>query len=108
MIRISDNLFIPDGELSFVASASGGPGGQNVNCVNTRVTLLFNVDESPSLSDDQKMRIREGLSTRINKDGVLRITCQDSRSQWANRERAAGRLVRLLKEIGRAACRERV
>lgn len=98
MIRISENLFIPEGELSFIASASGGPGGQNVNHVNTRVTLLFNVDDSPSLSDDQKMRIHDVLSTRINKDGVLRITCQESRSQWANRELSTGRLVRLLKD----------
>lgn len=97
MIRISDNLFIRESELSFAASASGGPGGQNVNRVNTRVALVFDVSGSPSLSEYQKTRICQRLSSRINKAGKLRIVCRESRSQWANRELATGRLVRLLK-----------
>ncbi|NOY67966.1 MAG: aminoacyl-tRNA hydrolase [Deltaproteobacteria bacterium] len=98
MIRISDTLFIREDELSFTASASGGPGGQNVNRVNTRVTLVFDVNGSTSLSEYQKTRIRKRLSSRINKEGMLRVICRESRSQWANRELAVGRLIRLLKD----------
>ena len=54
MIQITDNLFIPESEISFVASRSGGPGGQNVNKVSSRVTLSFDVHQSTALSEDQK------------------------------------------------------
>ena len=64
-------LEIPEGELEFVASRSGGPGGQNVNKVSSRVTLRFDVGHSGSLNEEQRTRIQRRLATRINKDGVL-------------------------------------
>ena len=97
MIEIAPGLAIPEGELRFTASRSGGPGGQNVNKVATRVTLTFDVGGSPSLSPDQKARIRERLATRISGDGVLRVVSQRHRTQAANRKAAVERFVELLR-----------
>jgi ribosome-associated protein len=97
MLFINDRLAIPSEELSFTASRSSGPGGQNVNKLSTRVTLYFDVLRSPSLSEEQKERIFAKLKSRISKDGVLRVSCQQSRSQAANRDRAVERFVELLR-----------
>jgi len=85
VIEILPSLSIPESELHFTASRSGGPGGQKVNKVSSRVTLMFNVEESCSLSADQKRAITRKLATRINKEGVLRIISQRTRSQELNR-----------------------
>jgi ribosome-associated protein len=98
MIEINEQLTIPDDELSFEFSRSGGPGGQNVNKVSTKVTLLFDVAGSTSLTDDQRSRIEIRLSTRITKTGVLRVTSQKHRTQRANREAAVERFSELLRE----------
>ena len=96
MPRINDRLEIPDAELSFATARSSGPGGQNVNKVETRVTLLFDVDGSSSLGESQKRRLRQRLATRINKHGVLRVTSQRHRTQAANRQAATERFVELV------------
>lgn len=98
VIKINDRLAVPEEELSFAASRSGGPGGQNVNKVNTRVMLRFDVKRSPSLSDWQRGRILARLATRITKDGVLVITSQRHRTQRANRAAAVERFAELLHE----------
>jgi len=98
MIEIAENTFLREEELAFKTSRSGGPGGQNVNKLNTRVTVLFDVAGSLSLSDEQKQRIRGRLSTRIDKRGVLHIVSQKHRSQEANRQAAVERLQELLRE----------
>jgi ribosome-associated protein len=103
MPRINDRIEIPDAELSFATARSSGPGGQNVNKVETRVTLLFDLDGSLSLSDSQKARLRRRLATRINKQGVLRVVSQRHRTQAANRQAATERFV----ELVRAALRRR-
>jgi len=89
---------IAQGELQFAYSRSSGPGGQNVNRVETRVTLLFDVDASPGLTDSQKRRIHERLATRINKNGVLRVVSQRFRTREANRRAAVERFEELLAE----------
>jgi len=84
-VRIADGLEIPDDELSFVTSRSGGPGGQNVNKLETRVTVRFDLAQSPSLSDEQRARIAERLATRVTRGGFLQVTSQRHRTQAANR-----------------------
>lgn len=98
MIEITASLSIPEEELSYVADRSSGPGGQHVNKVSTRVTLLFDVTSSPSLSDEQRARILEKLASRITKAGVLRVTSQMHRSQSGNKERALERFIELMRE----------
>ena len=97
MIEITPDLSIADGELRFSASRSGGPGGQNVNKVSTKVTLTFDVAGSPSLSPEQREHILERLATRISRDGVLQVVSQRHRSQAANREAVVTRFVELLR-----------
>jgi ribosome-associated protein len=96
MISVTDKISIPEEELRFTASLSSGPGGQNVNKVNTRVTLWFDVVNSPSLSQEQKELIMSRLGSRISREGVLRVISQQTRSQLANREAAVERFVELL------------
>lgn len=98
MIEINDQLSIPDEELRFTVARAGGPGGQHVNKVSTRVTLLFDVAASSALTEAQKRRIRNRLPTRINREGVLRVVCGRYRSQAANREEAVARFAGLLRE----------
>ncbi|MGD9141964.1 MAG: alternative ribosome rescue aminoacyl-tRNA hydrolase ArfB [bacterium] len=95
-IRINSRVVIPEEEISFTYARSGGPGGQKVNKTSTRATLLFDVDASPSLTDADRARIRERLSTRISKDGVLRVVSQKHRTQTANRRAALERFTDLL------------
>ena len=96
MIEITDDISIPEDGLVFKASRSGGPGGQNVNKVNTRVTVFFDVVNCDSLSETQKRRILTRLATRIDKNGVLRVVSQKFRTQKANRRVAVERLQQLL------------
>jgi ribosome-associated protein len=94
---------IPEDKLVFKYSRSGGPGGQNVNKVNTRVTVLFDVPNCGIFSDDQKRRILEKLSTRADKEGVIRVVCQRYRTQKANRQGA----VELLTELVEGALKKK-
>ena len=98
MIEITPDLSIPEDELVFLTARSSGPGGQNVNKVETRVTLRFDLAASPSLSPEQKARLQERLATRITRSGVLHVTAQKHRTQGANREAAQERFIELLRE----------
>jgi len=98
VLTVNDDLFIPRAELSYRASRSSGPGGQHVNTSSTRVELVWNVNDSPSLTDAQRSRIQEKLANRINSAGELLITEGGSRSQHQNREAVTDRLRELLEE----------
>jgi ribosome-associated protein len=74
-------------EFKISASRSAGPGGQNVNKVNTRVELRINITNSFLLSPDEKMMITEKLKNRINSEGELILSSQSERSQAANRRK---------------------
>ena len=87
---------IPTAELRFVFSRSPGPGGQNVNKVNTRVTLLFDLAGTESLTASQRSRVRRRLRTRIDRAGTLRVVSSRHRTQSANRRAAVERFVELL------------
>lgn len=97
MIEILDQLLIPEEEVSFTASRSSGPGGQNVNKVSTRVTLWFDVVNSQSLSEEQKSLILRRLALRVNKEGLLQVASQRTRSQAFNRQDAIEKFVALLR-----------
>jgi ribosome-associated protein len=73
-------------ELNFTASRSGGPGGQNVNKVNSKITLKFDVVHSRILGEEEKASILKNLSTHLTSDGVLILSSQDKRSQLENKE----------------------
>ena len=96
MIEITQNISISQNELIFKTSRSGGPGGQNVNKVSTRVTLFFDVVHCERLSDEQKQQILARLSGRADKRGVIRVVSQKYRTQKANREAAIERFQQLL------------
>ena len=88
LIFINEQVSIPASELTFRFSTSSGPGGQHVNRSATRVTLLFDVAQSPSLDETSRGRLLQKLASRLDKTGVLHIAAQDSRSQRRNRETA--------------------
>jgi len=97
-MEIIGALNIPLSELSFSFSRSSGPGGQNVNKVNTRVTLAFDVAHSPSLDGRQRQLIADRLAARINKHGVLRIAADSCRTQAGNRQDVILRFITLLRQ----------
>jgi ribosome-associated protein len=96
MIRLTDDLVISDDDVVYRFSRSAGPGGQNVNKLNTRVTLLFNLTGCRGLTDEQKKRLLTRLSGRISHDGFLTVVSQRHRTQNANRRSALLRLAELL------------
>lgn len=97
-IDILPGIAIPESELRFVASRSGGPGGQNVNKVSSRITLLFDPGASTALDDAQKEKIARRLATRINAEGILQVSSQKHREQGMNRGAALERFVELLRD----------
>lgn len=90
-------LLLP--ELVFTTSRSSGPGGQNVNKVNTKVTLKFDVRQSVALRPEQKELILKKIGSRLTKEGVLLITAQDKRSQLQNKEEVLQKLDELFIKI---------
>lgn len=85
-------------EVEYKFSRSGGPGGQSVNKVSTQVELLFDVNSSAFLSEAEKSTILEKLKNRITNDGILALKCNDTRSQFNNRELVLQRFLKLLEE----------
>lgn len=83
-------------ELSFQTTRSGGKGGQNVNKVETAVIASFHIDTSVLLSDEQKSLLKEKLSNRISKEGLLQVKSQTHRTQLANKEEAIEKINELV------------
>jgi ribosome-associated protein len=80
-------------ELSFKTSRSSGAGGQNVNKVETSVTVLWNVAKSEFFNEAQKELIQDKLKNRINADGFLFLTVSESRAQLANKNKAIEKIL---------------
>ena len=97
-MKINELLSIDENELRFAYARSSGPGGQNVNKVETKVVLLFDVEASKSLSQEQREKITQRLRTRITRAGVLRVMSQRFRTRGANQRAAIARFVELLAE----------
>ncbi len=95
-LRVDARIEIPGDELRFVASRSGGPGGQHVNKTSSRVALLWDVAGTRALDPVQRARVLRRLGGRVSRDGILRITADDERSQHRNRELARERLAALV------------
>ncbi len=84
-------------EVKYKTSRSSGSGGQHVNKVETKVELYFDIPASDSLNDKEKYRLQEELKNRINKDGVLIVSSQATRSQALNRSKVWKKFQRLVK-----------
>ncbi|QBR12301.1 aminoacyl-tRNA hydrolase [Sphingobacterium sp. CZ-2] len=85
-------------ELSFRTSRSGGKGGQNVNKVSSKVTLIWNVTESKVFDEEKKGIILEKLANRINKDGELLMDSSEDRSQLRNKDIVVERFLKVMEE----------
>lgn len=91
-------LEIPEDELRYQAVRSSGPGGQHVNKSSTKIELRWNIQASQALTDTQRTRLLEKLASRLDSEGDLRLTCDESRSQLRNREIVRKRLQRIIDE----------
>jgi ribosome-associated protein len=96
-LHINDKVSIPLAELSFRFSRSSGPGGQHVQKSSTRVELLFDVANSPSLTDKQRARVFNRLAGYLDSTGVLHLAAQSERSQWRNRVEVVDRFRKLIR-----------
>ena len=83
-------------ELSFKAIRSSGPGGQHVNKTASKVEVSFNLEISESLSETEKQRLRNKLSSKISSEGIIMLQCGETRSQHRNKGIVIERLVDLL------------
>lgn len=83
-------------EFILQASRSSGPGGQNVNKVNSKIELRFNIQDSKALTDEQKSVILSKLATRINSEGFLVVVSQRNRSQLDNKDDAIMKTIMLI------------
>lgn len=89
-------IHIPQNELIFKASRSSGPGGQNINKLNTKATVILDIENCFCLNSEQKEIILKKLRSRLTKDNRLIVESQKFRTQKANRDYAVEKLTILL------------
>jgi len=102
MLRVNAQIQIPLREFDFSFSRSSGAGGQNVNKVNTKVTLRWDLDASPSLSEAVKARFRARFGRRLTTAGVLVVQSQRFRDQGRNVADCLEKLRQMLLEVATA------
>lgn len=98
MLKITDDLSIPDAEIELSAIRAPGPGGQKVNKVSSAIHLRFDIAQSSALSEDLKERLLALRDRRISKSGVVVIKSTRFRKQDKNRDAALQRLADLIKK----------
>ncbi len=96
-LNVTPSLAIPRAELQYRATRSGGPGGQHVNTSSTRIELLWDLDRSTAVTDDQRERLRQKLAPRLDAERMVRVVASDHRSQAQNRHAADERLADLVR-----------
>ena len=94
---VTPRLTIPAGELEISFARSGGPGGQNVNKVSSKVDLRWNPTTSTALTDDDRALLLQKLRSRLTTDGVLIVTSTLTRDQIQNRADARDKLALIVK-----------
>ena len=85
-------------ELDFKGIRSSGPGGQHVNKTASKVEVTFDLDSSQALSETEKERLRDKLSSKISSEGIIILQCGETRSQHRNKAIVIERLVELLQQ----------
>jgi len=95
-LRVREGLVIPWAEIVIRASRSGGPGGQNVNKVATKIEVRWDLSASAAVDDAMREILRVRLANRLDARGRLRVTSQRFRTQGANRKAALDRLAELV------------
>ncbi|PCI07850.1 MAG: aminoacyl-tRNA hydrolase [Flavobacteriaceae bacterium] len=83
-------------ELSFKATRSSGAGGQHVNKVSSKIVLFFDLDNSESLTVDEKELLQKNLKTKLTKENILILNCDESRSQHKNKEIVVERFLKII------------
>ena len=94
---INDRVTIPAGELSIAFSRSGGPGGQNVNKVSSKVDLRWNPQASLALSEEDRAWLLQKLRSKLTSDGTLIVTSTLTRDQIKNRDDATSKLTLIVR-----------
>ena len=94
-------------ELTFKYVRSSGSGGQHVNKVSSKAELYFNIENSTVFNEDEKLKLSEFFNPRLNKNGILMLTCDESRSQFRNKAIVTQRFLELIEE-GLKEVKERI
>jgi ribosome-associated protein len=102
MLKVNERIQIKLTEFNFTFARSGGPGGQNVNKVNSKVALRWDIENSPTIPDDVRLRFKAKYHRRINKDGEFLIQSERFRDQGRNVADCMEKLRQLLLDVATA------
>jgi ribosome-associated protein len=96
-VVVTPRVVIPAGELALAFSRSGGPGGQNVNKVSSKVELRWNPTTSSALGADDRAWLLQNLASKLTNDGTLIVTSTKTRDQLQNRDDALDKLALIVR-----------